>query len=121
MIDTSVVLDAIVTSGLITTTELRRIEPYCQVVCEELYQRLKNEDYATVSAVIMACAGMTIYTYLLANSTVEEFSSFKAGDVTVTHNHESRIENATKFKNEVLICAAPYLTDVDFVFKAVEV
>lgn len=121
MIDTAIVLDAIYNSELIAETEFQKIEPYCQATCEQLSQRLKSEDYADVSAVIMACVGVTLYNFLLANGTIDDFSSFKAGDVTVTQNRQSRIENASKFKDEVLICASPYLTDIDFIFKAVEV
>jgi hypothetical protein len=58
---------------------------------------------------------------LLVNGTSDEFSSFKIGDVTVTQNHQSRVENAIRFKNESLVSAASYLTDIDFVFEAVEV
>lgn len=121
MIDTSNVLGVICNSELISETEFQKIEPYCKVTCEQLSQRLKSEDYADVSAVIMACVGVTLYNFLLLNGTAEEFSSFKAGDVTVTQNHQSRIENAVKFKNEALVSASSYLTDVDFIFEAVEV
>lgn len=121
MIDTSNVLGVIYNSELISETEFQKIEPYCQTACEQLSQRLKSEDYAYVSAVIMACVGVTLYNFLLANGTIDDFSSFKAGDISVTQNRQSRIENAVKFKNESLVSAAPYLTDIDFVFEAVEV
>lgn len=121
MINTSNVLGIICNSELISESEFQKIEPYCQTTCEQLSQRLKSEDYADVSAVIMACVGVTLYNFLLANSTIDDFSSFKAGDISVTQNRQSRIENAVKFKNEALVSAAPYLADIDFVFEAVEV
>jgi hypothetical protein len=58
---------------------------------------------------------------LLASGTTDDFLSFKAGDITVKQNYEARIENAAKLKQENLVLAAPYLTDINFVFEAVEV
>lgn len=121
MINVASVLDAIFSSGTLLDDEVDRIQPYCMVACEHLSQRLKDENFAENATVIMACAGLALYNYLLTNISAQEFSSFKAGDITVTQNYESRIENAAKFKNEALVCAAPYLTDINFVFEAVEV
>lgn len=121
MIDTNAVLSALFTTDLLSTEEQEKITPYCSIACEQLSQRLKNEEYAEKAAVILACAGITLYNYLLANSTGEDFLSFKAGDITVRQNREARIESASKFKAEALASAAPYLTDIDFVFEAVEI
>ncbi len=73
-------------------------------------------------AVITACAGLALYNYsLLKSSSNEEFSSFKAGDVTISRSASSAFEGAVKFRDESLLSAVPYLTDVNFVFEAVEV
>lgn len=121
MIDTNIVLDRIFSAYLLPTEEREKIKPHCSIACNQLSQRLKSEEYSTVSAVTMACASIALYNYLLTNSTDEDFLSFKAGDITVKQNREARMENAAKFKAESLVLAAPYLTDIDFVFEAVEV
>ena len=121
MINTTDVLDAIIRSGLVSIDEHENLVPYCTAVCSQLSQRLKSEDFAENPCVIMACASITLYNFLLANGTTDDFLSFKAGDITVKHNREARIENAAKLKSENLVLAAPYLTDISFVFEAVEV
>lgn len=121
MINTTAILEVINNAGVLSENEYTKIEPFCVIAANLLSDRLKSEDFASYPAVIGACAAIALYNFLLANSTTEDFSSFKAGDITVKHNREARIENAAKFKNESLICAAPYLMDIDFVFEAVEV
>lgn len=121
MINTLTVLETISSLRIIAEDEMEKIEPYCLVACNQLSQRLKSESFAENTAVIMACAGVALYNFLLVNGTADDFSSFKAGDITVTQNRQSKIENASKFKDEALVSAAPYLTDIDFVFEAVEI
>lgn len=121
MINPLSVIDIIVNLDLLSDDESEKIHPFCVVACEQIDARLKSPDYSDNSAIFMVCAGIALYNFLLVNGTTEDFSSFKAGDVTVTQNHQSRIENAVKFKNEALISASSYLTDIDFVFEAVEV
>ena len=115
------VINIITSLGLLSDDELDKIQSFCTAACQQIEPRLKGQEYSNHPTIIMVCASIALYNFLLINSTTEDFSSFKAGDVTVTQNHQSRIENAVKFKNEALVSAAPYLTDIDFVFKAVEV
>lgn len=119
MINPFSVIDIIINFGLLSGEELDKIHSFCVAACEQIEQRLKDTDYSNNPAVFRVCAGIALYNFFLVNSTAEDFSSFKAGDVTVTQNRQSRIENASKFKDEALVCAAPYLTDIDFVFEAV--
>ena len=121
MIDTSQIVDIINSLGLLSNDELAKITSFCTVSCEQIGQRLKSPDYSNHSAILMACASIALYHYLLATSTTEDFLSFKAGDVTVKHNREARIENAAKLKAESMVLAAPFLTDIDFLFEAVEI
>ena len=121
MIDTSQIVDIIRSLGLLSDDELGKISSFCTVSCEQIGQRIKAPEYSNHPAILMACASVALYMFLLVNSTAEDFSSFKAGDITVKHNREARIENAATLKNESLVCAAPYLNDIDFSFKAVEV
>ena len=121
MIDTSVIVEIICNLGLLSDAELERIPSFCSISCEQIGQRLKDAQYSNHPVVLMACASVALYMFLLTNGTGEDFSSFKAGDITVKHNREARIENATTLKNESLVCAAPYLNDIDFSFRAVEI
>ncbi len=121
MINPFSVIDIITKFGLLSDDELEKIHSFCVAACEQIETRLKDPDFANNSAIFMVCASIALYNFLLVNGTTEDFSSFKAGDVTVTQNHQSRIENAVKFKNEALVSASSYLTDIDFIFEAVEV
>ena len=120
MINTNDVLNNIVTLGLNDFDESANLLPICTIVCEQISRRLRDESYANNPVVIMACSAMTIYNFLLFSNSRDDYTSFKAGDITVKHNYASRVEIAEKLKLEAIVNAAPYLTDVDFVFEAVE-
>lgn len=108
--------------GVLTADEAKKATPFCLAACSALSPRLrdiKNEDNP---AVIMACAGIALYNYTLsAGAGSEDFSSFKAGDVTISRSANATVENAEKFRDQALLSATPFLTDVDFVFEAVEI
>lgn len=109
-------------SGVLTPDETKKAMPFCVSACNQLSKRLKNVKDEDNPAVINACAGIALYKYsLLQCSKSEDFSSFKAGDITISKSKNSAFENAVKFRDEALSEASEYLTDVDFVFKAVEV
>lgn len=108
-------------TGVLTDDECKKVMPFCLSACSQLSQRLKEPKFEDEMAVITACAGLALYNYsLLKNSSNEEFSSFKAGDVTISRSASSAFESAVKFRDESLLNAVPYLTDVNFVFEAVE-
>ncbi len=109
-------------TGVLSTEDSKKAMPFCVSACANLSKRLKDVKYEDESAVINACAGIALYSYtLLQNSSSDDFSSFKAGDVTISKSPSAVIENAVKFRDEALLQASEYLTDVDFVFKAVEI
>lgn len=109
-------------TGVITEEEVKRAMPFCLSACANLSKRLKDEKFEDEPAVISACAGLALYNYtLIQGSSSEDFSSFKAGDITISRSASSTLENAVKFRDEAMLTAADYLTDVDFVFKAVEI
>lgn len=109
-------------TGLLTAEEAKRATPFCLAACSSLTPRLRDEKNEDNPAVIMACAGIALYNYTLSvSASSEDFSSFKAGDVTISKSSSASVENAEKFRDEALLSATPYLTDVDFVFEAVEI
>lgn len=109
-------------TGLLTAEEAKKATPFCLAACSSLTPRLRDEKNEDNPAVIMACAGIALYNYTLsASADSEDFSSFKAGDVTISKSSSASVENAEKFRDEALLSATPYLNDVDFVFEAVEI
>ncbi len=109
-------------TGVLTTEEVNKAMPFCISACSQLSKRLKDVKHEDEPAVINACAGLALYNYsLLQGSSSENFSSFKAGDITISKSRNSSFESAVRFRDETLLQASEYLTDVDFVFKAVEI
>lgn len=109
-------------TGILTEEDAKKAMPFCISACSQLSKRLKDIKYEDEPAVINACAGMALYNYsLLQCTSSENFSSFKAGDITISKSNNSGFESAVKFRDETLLQASEYLTDVDFVFKAVEI
>lgn len=109
-------------TGVLSEDEVKKAMPFCLSACANLSKRLKDVKYEDEPAVISACAGLALYDYsLLQGSSSEDFSSFKAGDITISRSAASTHESAVKFRDEALLSAADYLTDVNFAFKAVEV
>lgn len=109
-------------TGVLSSEECKKAMPFCISACAELSKRLKDVKSEDEPAVINACAGIALYNYtLLQSSCNENFDSFKAGDVTISKSSSATVENAVKFRDEALLQASDYLTDVDFVFKAVEI
>ncbi len=109
-------------TGVLSAEETKKAMPFCLSACAKLSERLKNPKYEDEFAVINACAGIALYNYtLLQCSSQDDFSSFKAGDVTISRSASLSLESAVKIRDEALLGATPYLTDVDFVFQAVEI
>lgn len=100
--------------------DCERIIPFCSAACAEVSNRLRRAEYGDVPAVTAACAGVALYRFTLVKTASDEsFESMKAGDITVSRSAASAAENASRFRDEALLAAAAYLTDVDFVFEAV--
>ena len=108
-------------TGVLSQDECKKAMPFCVSACAQLSKRLKDVKSEDEPAVINACAGIALYSYSLLKNSNDDFSSFKAGDVTISKSSSAVIENAVKFRDEALLQASEYLTDVDFVFKAVEI
>lgn len=120
MINPSLVNHTLQTLNLLSPEELLAVEPVCSSVCSEMTKRVRSEKDETNPAVINACAYLTFYRFtLLRGLSQEEFTSFKAGDITVSQNRNARLENAVKLRDEALLSASPYLKDIDFVFRTV--
>lgn len=122
MVNKDTVLQTLEDIGMISEDELSRAEPFCALTCREISERLRDISYETEPAVIMACASLAFYRYTLSqNVKGEDFSSFKAGDVTISRSASANAENAVRLRDEALSSCAQFLTDVDFAFKAVEI
>lgn len=108
--------------GGLSEDEIKKAVPFCASACTELSNRLKDARFEDEPAVIFACAALAFYRYTLFSlAGNEDFSSFKAGDITVSRSSSASVENAVKLRDEALISASGFLTDVDFAFEAVEI
>ncbi len=108
--------------GAINEADSKRIVPFCLSACATLTPRLREPEFEDNPAVIMTCAGLALYSFVMSvGASDEDFSSFKAGDITVSRSSQAQIESAEKLYHSALASATPYLTDVDFVFEAVEI
>lgn len=109
-------------TGVLSPEDVKKAMPFCLSASARISKRLKSVKFEDEPAVINACAGIALYSYaLLQCSGGENFSSFKAGDITISKSESAILESAVKFRDEALLQASEYLTDVDFVFKAVEI
>ena len=107
---------------ILTAEETKRAMPFCVSVCSEMSKRLKDTKFEDEPSVILACAGIVLYRFaLFCGSSAENVESFKAGDVTISRSASATIENAVRLRDETLIGAKDYFTDVDFIFEAVDV
>lgn len=122
MINVDAVSNMLKKISSLSDEEAKKALPFCEITCAEMFERLREKSDEEKSAVITACAAVALYRYVLsAGVCSEEFSSFKAGDVTISRSAAANAENAVRLRDEALSSAARYLTDVDFVFRAVEV
>lgn len=109
-------------TGVLSFEETKRAMPFCLSACAKLSKRLKDVKFEDEPTVINACAAIAFYNYSLLQSSIsDDFSSFKAGDVTISKSSSAIIENAEKFRDEAMLQAAEFLNDVDFMFEAVEI
>lgn len=108
--------------GSLSEDEVKQAMPFCVIACSEISERLKEARFENEPAVIMACAAVALYRYSLSRSMKDDdFSSFKAGDVTISRTASASKENAVKLRDEAMVSAARFLTDVDFMFGTVDV
>ncbi len=122
MINVLSVSQILIDMGILTVEESKKAMPFCISACSQISKRLKSDTFEDRLEVIMACAGIALHKYtLLTAAAPNDYSSFKAGDITVSKTPAAMIENAVKFRDEALANASPYLKDVDFVFEAVDI
>lgn len=121
MINVLSVSQILVDMGVLSEDDAKKAMPFCISASNKLSKQLKDASFEDQLEVIMACAGMALYNYALMNSTNDDFDSFKAGDVTISRSPASVLENAVKLRDETMVNATPYLTDINFMFEAVEV
>lgn len=110
------------TLGSLSPEEAEDAAVFCESACSQISNRLKNPAYANEPAVLTACAATALYRYTLSAAVGENsFSSFKAGDVTVSRTPSAAAEAAEMLRDEAMLAAADFLNDIDFAFQAVDV
>ena len=116
-------VNAVLTSmKIMTDEEIKSAETICKAVCSEFSKKLRKLEYNSEDAVLSACAAMVYFKFVVAQGLKSDnYTSFKAGDIKVTQSYSARLESATIYRDDALLSAAPYLKDVDFVFRMVNV
>lgn len=70
--------------------------------------------------VAQAAAALALYRLVMRNAADGEgISSFKAGDVTVTHSPAAAVEIAVRLRDEAFAAAADLMVDCGFIFRQV--
>ncbi len=94
--------------------------PLCGLCLEEIKGRLKEGADENDFRLAQAAAGLAFYRLALRNAADGQgTTSFKAGDVTVTHSPAASIQLAVCVRDEAIAAAADLLTDRDFIFRQV--
>lgn len=94
--------------------------PLCSVCLEDIAGRLRENADPDDIRIAQAAAALTFYRIVMRNAADGEgLSSFKAGDVTVTHSPAASIEIAVRLRDEALAAAADLIKDDNFLFRQV--
>ena len=101
----------------IDDTEAEKLLPLCVVNLSRIKSQLRRDVNEEDIRITQAAAALTYYDYAVRlTSEDEDFTSFKAGDVTVSKSKSSLTENAEKIKNDALTALAPLIQDTSFIF-----
>lgn len=93
--------------------------PLASEICLELEPMLKKDEYSSDGRIIALAAAMLKRRIAITGTRDDDFTSFKAGDVTVTR---SAGQSITRAENELDFCrkaALPLLRDDEFFFSGV--
>ncbi|MBE6755942.1 MAG: hypothetical protein E7555_05755 [Ruminococcaceae bacterium] len=97
--------------------EAEQFLPLCVVNLHRIKSQLRDDVNEDDVRITEAAAALTYYDYTVRlSSTSEDFTSFRAGDITVSKTTSSLTENAEKIKRDALLELTPLMRDTNFVF-----
>lgn len=95
--------------------------PLCKISLSEITERLRDGVDADDIRIAQAAAGLAFYKLTVRTCVSNEAqTSFKAGDVTVTHSPQALLDAAAQVRNDALRQVLPLLRDDEFLFRQVE-
>lgn len=101
----------------ISDEEAEKFLPLCVVNLHKIKTRLREDVDMDDVRITEAAAALTYYDYTVRlSSASEDFTSFKAGDITVSKTKSSLTENAEKIKKNALLELTPLMCDTSFIF-----
>lgn len=101
----------------IDDAEAEKALPLCVVNLSRIKAQLRKDINEDDIRITEAAAALTYYDYTVRlSSEVQDFTSFKAGDITVSKTKSSLTENAEKIKKDALLELTPLIQDTSFVF-----
>lgn len=97
--------------------EAENILPLCVVNLHRIRAQLRDGIDEDDIRITEAAAALTYYDYTVRLACAsEDFTSFKAGDITVSKSTSSLTENAEKIKKDALLELTPLMRDTSFIF-----
>ncbi len=97
--------------------EAEKLLPLCVVNLHRILAQLSEKANPDDVRIAEAAAALTYYDYTVRlSSQSQDFTSFKAGDVTVSKTTSSLTENAEKIKKDALLELTPLMRDTNFIF-----
>ncbi|MGI6773458.1 MAG: hypothetical protein GX264_04790 [Clostridiales bacterium] len=91
--------------------------PFCKAAALSVERRLKYKRDSGNQLIIMLCAMTALHRFLLSRSaTDQEFTSFRAGDVTVKKGYKETLQAASDLEAAAFKEAAHLLKDDAFLF-----
>lgn len=97
--------------------EAEKYLPLCVVNLHRIKSQLRDDADMDDVRITEAAAALTYYDYTVRLSSInEDFTSFRAGDITVSKTTSSLTENAEKIKKSALLELTPLMRDTSFIF-----
>ncbi len=97
--------------------EAEKLLPLCVVNLSRIKAQLRENVNGDDIRITEAAAALTYYDYTVRlSSEAQDFTSFKAGDITVSKTKSSLTENAEKLKKSALLELTPLMRDTSFIF-----
>ena len=121
MLDSDKVFDNFCMFSGLSETDAEGYSDLCLSSAEEIEAQLIDASSAAANedALCRAAAALAFYRMSLISSSQDTSSSFKAGDVTVTHSSGNTIGAAESIKQEYMRPIMHLLSDSEFVFSAI--
>lgn len=97
--------------------EAEKLLPVCVVNLQRILAMVNEDADKDDVRITEAAAALSFYDYAIKlKNEVDNITSFKAGDITVSQTSNSLTENAEKIKKDALLELTPLIKDTSFIF-----